>query len=48
MIPGLKIEKVDLKEPEPLEVEYIDSSYWKVPDQKTEGMDIDSLLADYE
>jgi hypothetical protein len=31
-----------------LEVEYIDSSYWKVPEKKPEEMDIDSLLADYE
>jgi hypothetical protein len=29
-------------------VEFIDSSYWKVPEQKAEEIDYDSLLADLE
>jgi hypothetical protein len=29
-------------------VEFIDSSFWKVPEKKADEMDIESLLADYE
>jgi hypothetical protein len=41
----MKIEKVDIKEIEPLDNEYIDSAYWKAPEAE---FDYDSLLAELE
>lgn len=38
------IQKVDLKTPEPLVGEFIDSNYWKVGEQ--EPTDVDALLAE--
>jgi hypothetical protein len=43
---SMKIEKVDIKEPEPLEVAYIDNTYWKVAQEA--DFDYDSLLAELE
>ena len=42
---SMKIEKVDYKEPEPLDVEYIDCAFWKAPEPE---FDYDSLLAELE
>jgi hypothetical protein len=44
----MKIEKVDIKEPEPLEVEYIDNTYWNVTKAAEADFDYDSLLAELE
>mmetsp|Transcript_5538 Transcript_5538/g.9452 ORF Transcript_5538/g.9452 Transcript_5538/m.9452 type:complete len:302 (-) Transcript_5538:412-1317(-) len=43
---GVKLQKVEIKEEEPLSEEFIDNNYWKVDDQKTEEYDVDSLLAE--
>ena len=45
---SMKIEKVDIKEPEPLEVEYIDSTFWNVKKDSEADFDYDSLLAELE
>jgi hypothetical protein len=45
---SMKIEKVDIREPEPLEVEYIDSTFWNVKKDSEADFDYDSLLAELE
>ena len=42
------MEKVELKEPEPLTEEFIDNNYWKVTDTKPDEFDVDALLAELE
>lgn len=44
---GIKVQKWDFKEPEPLEKEYIDNNFWRVEPAQTE-IDVDSLLAELE
>ena len=44
---GLKIEKVELKEPEPLKEEFVDSNYWKL-DNNSEDIDVDALYDELE
>ena len=41
----MKIEKVEIKEIEPLDDQFIDSAYWKAPEP---DFDYDSLLAELE
>lgn len=43
---GLKIQKVDVKEPEPLEADFVDNNYWNV--NKVDEIDYDSLYAELE
>lgn len=43
---GLKIQQVDLKEPEPLEADFVDNNYWNV--NKDDEIDYDSLYAELE
>jgi hypothetical protein len=43
---GYVIQKVDIKAPEPLVKEFIDSNYWKVEDPGV--ADVDALLAELE
>lgn len=45
---SMKIEKVEIKEQEPLEVEYIDSTYWNNTKTAEAEFDYDSLLAELE
>jgi len=45
---GVKIQKVEIKEVEPLQNEFMDSNYWKVGEPKEDEIDIDSLLAELE
>mmetsp|Transcript_32815 Transcript_32815/g.50110 ORF Transcript_32815/g.50110 Transcript_32815/m.50110 type:complete len:104 (-) Transcript_32815:124-435(-) len=43
---GIKIEKVDLKEPSKLEEEFVDNNYWKVG--ASDDVDIDALYDELE
>ncbi len=43
---GIKIEKVELKEPSKLDEEYVDNTYWKVGE--SQDVDIDALYDELE
>ena len=44
----MKVQKVEIKEPEPLEPEFVDNNYWKLTDDSSSDYDVDSLLAELE
>lgn len=45
--PPMKVQKVNLPEPEILTEDYIDNNYWRVG-PKPDELDVDSLLAELE
>lgn len=44
---GIKLQKVNLVEPEQLNEEFTDNNYWKI-DEKSKDVDVDALLAELE
>jgi len=40
----VKVQKVEVKEPEPLKEEFIDNTFWSLPTNDT--YDVDALLAE--